>query len=173
MFYYFMFKDPIMPTTATRKQVIPSAAEGSGPLKRDSSAALRSARNDGQARKSGWSPERRAKQAAAIKIWAPWAKSTGPLTAIGKKVSAMNALKHGGRARRARLISAALRRHSLFLKNVKTYTALTNNFPANELLKSMGENLVMEGWKCIEVIHDAVSAETELPKTIKRPANAP
>src|SRR5262249_38170217 len=50
----------------------------------------------------GWSPERRARQAHLIRNWRPWTRSTGPRTAAGKKVTAMNALKHGFRSRRVR-----------------------------------------------------------------------
>ena len=45
---------------------------------------------------NGWTPERRAKQAALIKSWKPWAKSTGPKTEEGKASSARNAFKGGG-----------------------------------------------------------------------------
>ena len=44
-------------------------------------------------RKSGWSKERRAKQAEAIRRWQPWNKSTGPRTEQGKAKSARNADK--------------------------------------------------------------------------------
>jgi hypothetical protein len=47
----------------------------------------------------GWTPERRAAQAERIAKTKPWESSTGPKTAAGKKRSAMNAYKHGGRAR--------------------------------------------------------------------------
>ena len=43
----------------------------------------------------GWTPERRAKQAEAIKRWKPWEKSTGPRTEEGKRASSGNALVHG------------------------------------------------------------------------------
>jgi hypothetical protein len=42
---------------------------------------------------ASWTPERRAKQAAAIRRWKPWEKSTGPNTADGKARSSRNADK--------------------------------------------------------------------------------
>jgi hypothetical protein len=47
----------------------------------------------------GWSPERRARQAALIARWQPWRRSAGPRTEAGKARSAANALKHGFRSR--------------------------------------------------------------------------
>jgi hypothetical protein len=49
--------------------------------------------------KAGWTPERRARQAALIRRWAPWRRSTGPKTDAGKARCSMNALKHGYRSR--------------------------------------------------------------------------
>jgi hypothetical protein len=49
--------------------------------------------------KAGWSPERRARQAALIRGWAPWRHSTGPKTEAGKERCSKNALRHGGRSR--------------------------------------------------------------------------
>jgi len=49
--------------------------------------------------RQSWSPERRARQAAAIRTWQPWRKSTGPRTEGGKARAATNALKHGHRSR--------------------------------------------------------------------------
>ena len=42
---------------------------------------------------SSWTPERRAKQAEAIRRWQPWSKSTGPRTNEGKARSSRNADK--------------------------------------------------------------------------------
>jgi hypothetical protein len=50
-------------------------------------------------RPKGWTPERRARQSARIRLWQPWRRSTGPRTEAGKAQSAMNGLKHGGRSR--------------------------------------------------------------------------
>jgi hypothetical protein len=44
---------------------------------------------------NGWTPERRARQAALIRTWRPWEKSTGPMTDEGKAKSARNAYKGG------------------------------------------------------------------------------
>jgi hypothetical protein len=49
--------------------------------------------------KSGWSPERKAKQRKAIYAWRPWERSTGPKTLEGKQAVASNAFKHGMRSR--------------------------------------------------------------------------
>ena len=43
----------------------------------------------------GWTPERRARQAALIHKWRPWEKSTGPRTAKGKAHTARNGDKGG------------------------------------------------------------------------------
>ena len=49
--------------------------------------------------KAGWSPERRARAAARIRLFEPWRRSTGPRTEAGKAKSSANALKHGLRSR--------------------------------------------------------------------------
>jgi hypothetical protein len=63
--------------------------------------------------KAGWTPERRARQAAAIHLWQPWRRSTGPRTAPGKALVATNALRHGCRSRawidKAKRIRRAIR----------------------------------------------------------------
>ena len=56
---------------------------------------------------------RRARQAALIRLWQPWRRSTGPRSEPGKARSAANALTHGYRSRanllRLRRIRYALR----------------------------------------------------------------
>jgi len=63
---------------------------------------------------NGWTPERRARQAALIRTWKPWTHSTGPQTEIGMARSAMNARRHGFRSRHfleeARRLREAIRR---------------------------------------------------------------
>lgn len=46
-------------------------------------------------RRNGWTLERRARQAEAIRRWKPWAKSTGPRSPEGKARAARNADKGG------------------------------------------------------------------------------
>jgi hypothetical protein len=46
---------------------------------------------------NGWTPERRAKQAEAIKRWKPWERSTGPKTDVGKNRSSRNAVMRDGK----------------------------------------------------------------------------
>ena len=48
---------------------------------------------------NGWTPERRARQAALILDWKPWKRSCGPKTDWGKAISAGNARRHGMRSR--------------------------------------------------------------------------
>ncbi len=59
-------------------------------------------------RKSGWTPERRAKQAEAIRQWQPWGRATGPRTDEGKAKSSRNADKGVG-AFQARMLQARLK----------------------------------------------------------------
>ena len=46
---------------------------------------------------SGWTLERRQRQAELIRGWRPWAKSTGPKTNEGKAAVAGNAWRGGHR----------------------------------------------------------------------------
>jgi hypothetical protein len=53
---------------------------------------------------NGWTPERRAKQAALIREWKPWEQSTGPRSVEGKALTARNGYK-GGHWRELRKLS--------------------------------------------------------------------
>ncbi len=107
-------------------------------------------------RKTAWTPERRARQAARIRIWAPWARSTGPKTATGKAKSARNSYKHGGRARDMRLISRALSAQFRYLRTVNAYISLKkrqSSHCANELLE---RRLYLEGRTTAALLHHAL-----------------
>ena len=45
---------------------------------------------------SGWTAERKARQAALIRTWRPWEQSTGPRTAQGKAQAASNGRESHG-----------------------------------------------------------------------------
>lgn len=47
--------------------------------------------------RTGWTLERRARQALAIHEWKPWTRSTGPVTEGGKARAALNARRIGMR----------------------------------------------------------------------------
>jgi hypothetical protein len=47
---------------------------------------------------NGWTLERRARQAEAIRRWKPWERSTGPRTPDGKAKSQRNGSQPGTRA---------------------------------------------------------------------------
>lgn len=59
---------------------------------------------------NGWTPDRKAKQARAIRQWKPWEKSTGPNSSQGKAKVASNATRHGLRSKRAREELSTLRK---------------------------------------------------------------
>lgn len=56
---------------------------------------------------NGWTPERRARQAALIRTWRPWEQSTGPCSDEGKARTAHNAFK-GGRWQEMRELTKAV-----------------------------------------------------------------
>ena len=71
-------------------------------------ARIRNSRqtDDWRVMANGWTLERRARQAKAIRRWRPWRRSTGPRTAEGKAGSARNADRGGHRARWSALVTA-------------------------------------------------------------------
>ncbi len=68
--------------------------------------------------RGGWTPERRAKQAALIRDWRPWDKSTGPRTHAGKAISAQNSFKTGEYSRETNDLFARLRAYRRALKHI-------------------------------------------------------
>ena len=67
---------------------------------------------------SGWSAERRRRQAKLIHGWKPWRRSTGPRTAAGRARVSRNAYK-GGTRQMLRALRRLLREHRNVLERVK------------------------------------------------------
>ena len=55
---------------------------------------------------NGWTPERRSRQAAAIRRWKPWERSSGPRTVEGKAIVSRNAFRGAVRPRLRALAKA-------------------------------------------------------------------
>ncbi len=72
---------------------------------------------------NGWTPERRAKQSAAIHTWKPWARSTGPVTEAGRASSSQNAVIFGDYGREAKAghkrVADLLRECKLFIQAIR------------------------------------------------------
>jgi hypothetical protein len=84
---------------------------------------------------SGWSLERRAAHAAAIRRWAPWRQSTGPRTKAGKARSSRNAAKPEKKRDPMRLFDAALKKQRRYISDIKGFYGLGRRTVKNELLK--------------------------------------
>ncbi len=65
----------------------------------------------------GWTPERRARQAAAILRWQPWSRATGPKTPEGKAIVAQNSRRPGS-SRELAAIRGALRAQGAALRKL-------------------------------------------------------
>ena len=52
----------------------------------------------------GWTPERRARQAALISSWRPWERSTGPRTEDGKARGSQNRFRGAHREEQRALL---------------------------------------------------------------------
>ena len=68
---------------------------------------------------NAWTPERKAKQAAAIQNWMPWQKSTGPKSLRGKTKVSCNAFKGGHRPK----LRAAIHTLNLELNKQRVFLA--------------------------------------------------
>ncbi len=67
-------------------------------------------------RQTRWNAPARAKKSREIKQIRPWLRSTGPKTARGKGISALNAYKHGRRSLVHRRYAMIMRLHSMFCR---------------------------------------------------------
>ena len=69
--------------------------QGSASAARAGKALLRKSNYWRHHMATGWTTERKARQAELIRIWRPWDRSTGPRTHEGKAITSMNAYKGG------------------------------------------------------------------------------
>ena len=67
---------------------------------------------------NGWTPERRALQAALIRNWRPWDQSTGPRTAQGKVQAARNAQHFHGWTTELLALRAEIRAANLHARDL-------------------------------------------------------
>ncbi len=65
-----------------------------------------------------WTAEQKAAQAAKIRAWQPWARSTGPKTDGGKARASYNAYKHGGCTAVSRSLNETLRAQARFMREI-------------------------------------------------------
>ena len=72
---------------------------------------------------NGWTDERKARQAQAIRRWRPWERSTGPRTRAGKARVSRNAYRGGARQtlrELARQLNALLRDQRAVLEEFRS-----------------------------------------------------
>jgi FkbM family methyltransferase len=87
---------------------------------------------------SGWTDERRARQAAMMRDRKPWLRSTGPRSVQGKARSSQNALKHGARGAEIKAIRRSLRESRAFLTFIRdTLRAMARLRQAGTIKKSI------------------------------------
>ena len=120
---------------------------------------------------AGWTPERRARHAAAIRRWAPWTKSTGPKTAAGKARSSRNAAKPHLKSSPDRLLQSALKRQKRYLADIARFLDLQKKSCKNELLKRhlkiQRKKLVKEGRSVTAALFAALLAAMAASKWLQ------
>ena len=82
---------------------------------------------------SSWTPERRAKQAEAIRLWQPWNESTGPRTKDGKARSSRNA-DQGIAELEAHMLEVRLRVRSAHLAQAEAGLWQLNHMKCSSLI---------------------------------------
>jgi hypothetical protein len=100
---------------------------------------------------NGWTSERRARQAALIRSWRPWKRSTGPRTPEGKAKVARNAYKGG-----TRLLLRELRR------------AMAEQQSALARLKGVRDAVIARGLQVHRHV-DALQSHLEFPAVVEDP----
>src|SRR5262245_28235653 len=106
-------------------------------------------------RPKGWSPERRARQAALIRTWQPWRHSTGPITELGKARCAMNPDQHAApddtyalAIHRARKVLRLAARYLAILRALKHAAALRAAAPlTSQESAAIRYSLLAKGWR--------------------------
>jgi urease accessory protein UreF len=91
---------------------------------------------------NGWTAERRAKQAALIRTWKPWEKSTGAKTPEGKAISAKNAYRYAQRELCREMLreSRELRRENRQLwQEMRAMLALSAELEKNGVMQLLRE----------------------------------
>ncbi len=127
---------------------------------------------------NGWSPERRARQSAAIRRWAPWKKSTGPKTAAGKARVARNAVKNWPEPMRT--VKTCLALHNLYLAEYKEFSRMAREKGKNKLLdrrlKYREKALVKLGYaingRIIELLESGICKNLAFPPPLPIKVNA-
>ena len=87
-----------------------------------------------------WTEDAKQKQRDAIKRWAPWTKSSGPKTSLGKSRSSLNAVKHGMRSIQGKRLLKLFSRQRQFIRSI--YSSLgVRKKSTNELLRTMSAHI--------------------------------
>lgn len=111
-----------------------------------------------------WTPEARQAQSEAIRRWQPWNRSTGPQTPDGKARCRLNAHKHGrynaDDVARRRAMVAALKRHRVFLKNVRLALRLRKYLKIEERT-IMNHALIIEGQAVCDALDHAQACKIQ------------
>ncbi len=87
-----------------------------------------------------WTEDAKQKQRDAIKRWAPWTKSSGPKTSIGKSRSSLNAVKHGMRSVQGKRLLKLFSRQRQFIRSVYSSLKMRKK-STNELLRTMTSHI--------------------------------
>ncbi len=113
-----------------------------------------------------WTDEQKQRQRDAIGRWQPWAKSTGPRTADGKRASSRNSYKHGRSSAESlahrKTLNAILRNARAVIAWGRAYRAMQRRLIPIILKKAQNlQNELLTAWRK----HSAVSPLPPLQTT--------